>query len=176
MALRDEQVIAYPTEAVFGLGCDPDSQKAVAALHTLKQRSEDRGLILVAADYQQLLPYVDDTRLTSAQRSNVLARWPGPTTWILPISLTTPRWLTGRFDMLAVRVSAHPLVRQLCRAFGKPITSTSANLSGSLPARSLQAVRSQFGVKLPILPGEVGGQMNPSEILDALTHQCIRQG
>lgn len=76
--LNKENVIAYPTEAVFGVGCDPDSEVAVNRLLALKQRPVDKGLILIAASFEQLKPYIDDSMLTDAQRDAVFARWPGP--------------------------------------------------------------------------------------------------
>ncbi|WON76654.1 L-threonylcarbamoyladenylate synthase type 1 TsaC [Serratia sp. UGAL515B_01] len=175
-ALEKQQVIAYPTEAVFGLGCDPDSQQAVIALLALKQRPLDKGLILIAADYSQLTPYIDDSVLSEQQRAAMFASWPGPVTWVVPAKSETPRFLTGRFSSLAVRVSDHPLVKQLCLQFGKPLVSTSANLSGEEPCRNVAEVRQQFGESFPVLVGHVGGRLNPSEIRDALTGEQIRQG
>ncbi len=175
-ALRREQVIAYPTEAVFGLGCDPDSEAAVSTLLNIKQRPWTKGLILIAADYQQLSPYIDDTQLTQTQLERVFARWPGPVTWVMPARRQTPRWLTGQFTTLAVRVTAFAPVIQLCLAFGKPLVSTSANLSGTPPARSAAEVRQQFGHDFPVMDLEVGGRLNPSEIRDALTGELIRHG
>lgn len=171
-----QQVIAYPTEAVFGLGCDPDSQLAVESLLKLKNRSWEKGLILVAANYQQLLPYIDDARLTTSQKQHIFSFWPGPVTWVIPARNTTPKWLTGRFDSIAVRVSEHLQVRSLCQAFSKPLVSTSANLSGLEPCRTEQDVRQQFGDIFPVLSGLVGGRDSPSEIRDALTGRLFRQG
>ncbi|EFL91409.1 putative ribosome maturation factor [Candidatus Regiella insecticola LSR1] len=176
LALQHEEVIAYPTESVFGLGCDPNSEKAVNALLTLKQRSRQKGLILVAANYDQLQPYLDDSQLSMAQRASVFSSWPGAITWVIPAKRDTPDWLTGRFNSLAVRVSAHPLVRQLCTCYGKPLVSTSANLSGHPPCRTEADVKMQFGILLPVLTGQVGGCKNPSEIRDALTGKQLRQG
>ncbi|WP_413739048.1 L-threonylcarbamoyladenylate synthase type 1 TsaC [Sodalis sp. RH21] len=175
-ALRQERVIAYPTEAVFGLGCDPDSETAVQSLLALKQRSWTKGLILIAANYAQLLPYIDDTRLTGPQRERVFACWPGPVTWVMPARAKTPRWLTGQFTTLAVRVTAYAPVQQLCLAFGKPLVSTSANLSGLPPGRSVAEVRQQLGDDFPVMDAGVEGRLNPSEIRDALTGELIRQG
>ncbi|WP_392587681.1 L-threonylcarbamoyladenylate synthase type 1 TsaC [Serratia ureilytica] len=175
-ALHQQQVIAYPTEAVFGLGCDPDSEQAVNALLALKQRPWEKGLILIAADYAQLKPYIDDSALSEQQRTTMFASWPGPVTWVLPARPETPRLLTGRFSSLAVRVSDHPLVQQLCRQYGKPLVSTSANLSGLEPCRSADEVMRQFGEAFPVLRGKVGGRRNPSEIRDVLTGEQIRQG
>ncbi|QHB34860.1 L-threonylcarbamoyladenylate synthase type 1 TsaC [Yersinia canariae] len=175
-ALQQEEVIAYPTEAVFGLGCDPDSEKAVNALLALKQRPWQKGLILIAANYEQLKPYVNDAALSDAQREAIFSVWPGPVTWVIPARPETPRWLTGSFDSLAVRVSDHPLVQQLCAQYGKPVVSTSANLSGQEPCRTTDEIRIQFGSSLPVLTGQVGGRLNPSEIRDALTGKQFRQG
>ncbi|MCG7390456.1 MULTISPECIES: L-threonylcarbamoyladenylate synthase type 1 TsaC [Pantoea] len=174
--LRQQAVIAYPTEAVFGLGCDPDSESAVMALLALKQRPVEKGLILIAADYTQLERYISDRELTVEQRERMFAHWPGPVTFVVPATPQTPRWLTGRFDSLAIRVSDHPDVQALCRAFGKPLVSTSANLSGEEPCRTVEAVRAQFGEAFPVLVGNTGGRQNPSEIRDVLTGNLIRQG
>ncbi|QHM73600.1 L-threonylcarbamoyladenylate synthase type 1 TsaC [Mixta intestinalis] len=174
--LQQQAVIAYPTEAVFGLGCDPDNEKSVMELLAFKQRPVEKGLILIAADYQQLEPYVSDRELSVVQREKMFATWPGPVTWVLPALPQTPRWLTGRFDTLAVRVSAHPAVQALCRAFGKPLVSTSANLSGQPPCRNVEEVLQQFGKHFPVLHGETGGRLNPSEIRDIISGDIIRQG
>jgi L-threonylcarbamoyladenylate synthase len=175
-ALNNKEVIAYPTEAVFGVGCDPDSETAVMCLLELKQRPVDKGLILIAASFEQLKPYIDDTMLTDAQREVVFSRWPGPVTFVFPAKASTPRWLTGRFDTLAVRVTDHPLVVELCQAYGKPLVSTSANLTGQEPCRSVEEVIAQFGEAFPVVRGETGGRLNPSEIRDALTGELFRQG
>lgn len=174
-ALQHDGVIAYATEAVFGLGCDPDSEAAVQRLLAIKQRPVEKGLILIAADLAQLQDYIDLDQLTSEQLAKVEASWPGPFTWIMPARPDTPAWLTGQFDTLAVRVTAHPQVQALCRAFGKPLVSTSANLTGEEPARRLADIGELLASQLAyILPGEVGGQANPSEIKDARTGAVIR--
>ncbi|WAF97888.1 Sua5/YciO/YrdC/YwlC family protein [Aeromonas dhakensis] len=174
-ALQHDGVIAYATEAVFGLGCDPDSEAAVQRLLAIKQRPVEKGLILIAADLVQLQDYIDLDLLTSEQLARVEASWPGPFTWIMPARPDTPAWLTGQFDTLAVRVTAHPQVQALCRAFGKPLVSTSANLTGEEPARRLADIGELLASQLAyILPGEVGGQANPSEIKDARTGAVIR--
>ncbi|MFQ2315086.1 Sua5/YciO/YrdC/YwlC family protein [Aeromonas dhakensis] len=174
-ALQHDGVIAYATEAVFGLGCDPDSEAAVQRLLAIKQRPVEKGLILIAAELAQLQDYIDLDQLTSEQLARVEASWPGPFTWIMPARPDTPAWLTGQFDTLAVRVTAHSQVQALCRAFGKPLVSTSANLTGEEPARRLADIGELLASQLAyILPGEVGGQANPSEIKDARTGAVIR--
>ncbi|PLK58776.1 L-threonylcarbamoyladenylate synthase type 1 TsaC [Candidatus Palibaumannia cicadellinicola] len=174
--LRQQQVIAYPTEAIFGLGCDPDSEKAVQKLLVLKRRDWQKGLILVAATYAQLANYIDDSSLNIHQRARIFALWPGFVTWVIPANTATPRWLTGQFSSLAVRVSAFEPVRRLCLAFGKPLVSTSANISGKSTARNVDEVRKQFGATFPVMEGTVEGRSYPSEIRDALSGELIRQG
>lgn len=174
--LNNEYVIAYPTEAVFGVGCDPDSEKAVMSLLKLKQRPIEKGLILIAASFEQLKPYIDDTKLSDEQRAAIFSSWPGPVTFVFPARTSTPRWLTGRFDSLAVRVTDHPLVVELCKTYGKPLVSTSANLSGQTPCRTTAEVHTQFGTDFPVVDGVTGGRQNPSEIRDALTGELFRQG
>ena len=83
-------VIAYPTEAVFGLGCDPDNIHAIKTILELKNRSVDKGLILIAADFEQLRPYIDTTELPDI--GNVLKTWPGPVTWLIKARSTVPVW------------------------------------------------------------------------------------
>ena len=135
----------------------------------------EKGLILIAADLAQLQDYIDLNQLSSEQLASVQASWPGPFTWIMPARATTPAWLTGQFETLAVRVTAHPQVQALCRAFGKPLVSTSANLTGEEPARRVVDIGDALASQLAyILPGEVGGQANPSEIKDARTGAIIR--
>ncbi|MFC3023788.1 Sua5/YciO/YrdC/YwlC family protein [Vibrio zhugei] len=176
-ALVRGEVIAYPTEGVFGVGCDPDNPLAIQKLLTLKQRSKEKGLILIAANYEQLLPYVNENVLTEEQRAHVKQTWPGPVTWIMPASEHVSSWVTGQFDSVAVRVSDHPLVQSLCQAYGKPITSTSANLSGMPPCMTTQDVEQQLRHGLgAILAGETGGRERPTEIRDAKTLHIVRQG
>ena len=172
--LRAGGVVAYPTEAVFGLGCDPLNQAAVLRLLVIKQRPMDKGLILIAHRLEQLLPFLHPLAADVEQR--VRETWPGPVTWLLPARPAAPRWLRGRHSTLAVRVTAHPLAAALCEAFGGPIVSTSANASGRPPARSALQTRLRCpGVDL-ILAGATGGLARPTPIRDALSGAVHRPG
>src|SRR6218665_315978 len=84
--LKSGGVIAYPTEAVWGLGCDPFDETAVMRLLAIKQRPVDKGLILIAADLAQLQPLLDLPAMPETRLAEVLASWPGPHTWVLPAS------------------------------------------------------------------------------------------
>ena len=170
--LRSGGVIAYPTEAVYGLGCDPLNIDAVLHLLGIKRRDPAKGLILVADDIRRLLPFID---ITDAQRHTLMQSWPGPHTWLVPAQDWVPAWLTGRHDSLAVRVSAHPLVAALCREAQMPIVSTSANLAGHPPARNaLQARRNLAGQVDFFLTGKTGGHNRPTTIRDLRSGRLIR--
>ncbi len=174
-ALNAGGVIAYPTEAVYGLGCDPDNEAAVLALLAIKQRPVEKGLILVAANYSQLLPYVDDKAIPLEKRYQIFSSWPGHVSWVLPASQTAPKWITGQFDSIAVRVSAHPVVQQLCLTYGKPLVSTSANLSGQPAITDKVELEHSLGAMLAaIVPGALGGATQPSQIRHALTGDIVR--
>jgi L-threonylcarbamoyladenylate synthase len=169
-------VIAYPTEAVFGLGCDPDNDKAVRKLLCLKQRSADKGLILLAANYAQLSPYLDDDALSQEQRFTVLSRWPDALTQVLPANSNISPLLCGVFDSIAVRITNHPDVVALCKLTNKAIVSTSANLAGKPPATTWQQVEQQLGDKVDcIIKTQTLGFLKPTSIIDGLTGDVIRQ-
>ena len=173
--LRGGGVVAYPTEGVWGLGCDPFDEAAVLRLLGLKQRTVDKGLILVAASAAQLEALVDWKALADAQRSAVHASWPGPHTWIVPVTPRVPRWIRGEHDGVAVRVSAHPGVAALCTGFGGPLVSTSANRAGD-PAPTGRAGLSASiaaGVDL-IVAGETSGRGAASTLRDARTGRQLR--
>ena len=167
-------VIAYPTEAVFGLGCDPLNARAVARVLAIKQRDAAKGLILIAADISQLEPFM---QIDESMRGDLLRTWPGPVTWVVPAAAGVPEWLSGGRDTLAVRVTAHPVARALCEVTGLALVSTSANFSGHAPLRSPIAVRRLLGKHVDyVVPGAVGGLKKPTEIRDARTHNVLRAG
>jgi L-threonylcarbamoyladenylate synthase len=174
-AFQDGAVLAYPTEAVYGLGCDPDNEQAVMKLLSLKSRKLEKGLILVAHNYSQLLPYVNDNAIPMDKRTEIFSSWPGAITWLLPAAKSAPHWITGQSTLIAVRVSNHPTIRYLCELFGKPLVSTSANKSGSEPALSELHVKQQFLENVLLIDGELGGAANPSKIRHGLTGQTIRE-
>jgi L-threonylcarbamoyladenylate synthase len=174
-ALRRGGVVAYPTEAVWGLGCDPFDEQAVTRLLAIKQRPVDKGLILIAADVAQLDASVDWAALPSDRRAAVQASWPGPNTWTVPVTGRVPAWIRGAHASVAVRVSDHPTVIALCRAFDGPLVSTSANLSGKPPAfhrADLDPVL--LGLLDAVCEGETGGLAAPTAIRDALSGAVLR--
>jgi L-threonylcarbamoyladenylate synthase len=172
-ALLAGGVIACPTEAVWGLSCDPNNEDAVNYLLALKGRPVSKGLILVAASRQQVDFLLSG--LTEEQRQTVCATWPGPTTWLVPHLSLVPAWICGEHASVAVRVSDHPLVSALCTAWGGPLVSTSANPAGARPAREAFQVRRYFGDTLDfVLAGGVGAAARPTTIRDARSGRIIR--
>jgi len=170
--LENGGIIAYPTETVYGLGCDPFNGTAVLHLLALKQRDIQQGLALLASDFSQLeslllpLPPVTEKRVAKPG--------PVPTTWVLPCLPEVPAWLRGRHTSLAVRVTQHPIAAALCRQWGGPLVSTSANLHGRHPATTPLAVHKAFNGQLGcILHGEPGSG-RPSEIRDGLSDRILR--
>lgn len=173
--LLDGGIIAYPTEAVYGLGCDPNDAAAVLRLLDLKQRSWKKGLILIASHRHQLDPWLEPIGLSMEQELEKC--WPGPVTWLLPARPEVPVWLRGEHTTLAVRVTAHPQAAALCDVFGGAIVSTSANLAGHRAARSALQLQREMGEQIDyILHGEVGDQLKPTEIRDAATGRVVRAG
>ena len=176
-ALRTQGVIAYPTESVFGLGCDPDCDLAIQKILDLKQRPAHKGLILIAADIEQLKNYADFSQLNKTQLSAIEKTWPGPYTWVVPAQKQLSKLISGDFDSVAVRVSAHTVVQELCREFGKPIISTSANLSGLEACVNPCEVKKMFNntaLLTTIIEAEVSGLDNPSQIHHALSGERLR--
>lgn len=173
--MREGQVVAYPTEAVFGLGCDPLNEQAVRLILTLKHRPESLGLILIAASFEQFHSWVDEVgadRLQTARDT-----WPGPVTWLFPRAPGVPDFIAGAHETLAIRVTAHPICREVCEAFGGPIVSTSANPHSAPPARSAGEVEAYFGNFIAgIVAGALGGRSACSEIRDVQTGAIVRPG
>lgn len=166
-------VIAYPTEAVWGLGCDPGNPHAVEEILRLKRRPVHKGLILVAASIEQLDFLLYD--LPDPLMGKLRASWPGANTWLIPHKGRVSPMVTGKHATVAVRVSNHSVVKALCEGFGGPIVSTSANPQGMSAARSQMQVRRYFSKEaLCYASGVVGGRNTPSVIRDLLTDNVIR--
>ncbi|TCB76032.1 L-threonylcarbamoyladenylate synthase [Acinetobacter sp. ANC 4173] len=177
-SLKRGQVLAYPTEAVWGLGCDPYNEAAFNEILKLKQRPIEKGVILLAGHISQvehllvgLTPDMRDTVIASWSHCNPTER---ATTWLLPASEDIPIWIKGNHPKVAIRVTTHPLCVALCNAFHGFIVSTSANPAGLEPARSLQEANKYFNHHLNYLNGDLGLSQEPSRILDAETGQIIR--
>ncbi|MBN8481940.1 MAG: Sua5/YciO/YrdC/YwlC family protein [Xanthomonadales bacterium] len=172
-ALRGGGVVAYPTEAVWGLGCDPHDEAAVRELFRLKQRPAGVGVLLIGSSFAQLSGYVGTLPEAALERTR--ASWPGASTWVFPASARVPRWIRGDHAGVALRVTAHPVAAALCEAFGGALVSTSANRHGEPPMRDAADVRAAFGAELAaVVDGALGGLDRPTPIRDALSGETLR--
>jgi L-threonylcarbamoyladenylate synthase len=160
--LRRGGLIAYPTESCYGLGCDPDNRAAVQRLLRLKRRPQHKGLILIAANCRQVARYLHP--LTPEQQQRLKEAGAQAITYLMPARPSCPRWLRGAHDTLAVRLTAHPFARNLCRITDSALVSTSANRSGQHPAKTYAQCLRLFGHTVWVLPGRVGKRRNPSTI------------
>ena len=170
--IQQGQVIAYPTEAVWGLGCEPFNRHAVTKILTLKKRPVSKGLILVASDIEQFYFILND--LDSRLLHKLRASWPGHQTWLVPHQNRVPHWITGKFETVALRVSSHPIVQAICSQLDSPIVSTSANSAGCVAAKTSFRVRRYFGRDVFYAPGSVGLGSKPSQISDLISGEVLR--
>jgi len=165
-------VIAYATESCFGLGCDPLDVRAIRRVLAIKARPNFKGLIVIAARVEQILPLVEP--LTDAQMDELARYWPGPYTFLLPASRKVPPLLRGHHDKIAVRVTAHPDAAGLCSALGTALVSTSANRAGKRSLKTARACAREFGEQVLVLPGRIGKRRKPSTIIDFSTGKQLR--
>lgn len=170
----NNQVFAYPTEAVYGLGCNPLSQGAMNEVLRLKSRPVEKGVILIAASIEQIMPFVEWSAIPLPHQNQINNSWPGPFTWLMPKSSKTPSWVSGNSDLVAVRVSEHPIVIELCKAVDCALVSTSANPAGQEPAKNAKEVNDYFDQQVLIIEGELGSQSKPSTITNSLTLEKLR--
>ncbi|WP_251358688.1 L-threonylcarbamoyladenylate synthase [Kangiella sp. TOML190] len=166
-------VIAYPTEAVYGFGCSPDSNLGLSRILKIKQRDWQKGMILVASHMDQVIPYISETGLEFIDC--LLIEKDYPVTWLLPVEPQVSQLLRGTHQKIAIRISNHPLVQALCETANSAIVSTSANRAGQPPFTKAHQVRNQFHDDLDqVLSGNVGSFAKPSAIIDAETQTIIR--
>ncbi len=170
--LKRGGLIAYPTESCYGLGCDPDNRRAVLRLLKLKQRPQRKGLILIAAHFRQVAPYLQP--LTLIEQAKLHNDAEQAVTYLMPTRPSTPRWLRGDHDTLAVRLTAHPPAKQLCRIANSALVSTSANRSGQTPAKTYAECQRLFGKEVWVLRGSVGKRKQPSTIRSWLDGRIFR--
>lgn len=173
-ALHNGGVIAYPTEAVFGLGCNPLDKAALQRIIDIKGRDAHKGFILIASSQSQLTEFV--APITPEQQLTLDNYWPGPVTFVIPASINVRNsLLAGYRDTVAVRVSNHPVVVALCESYGGAIVSTSANRSGEPAWRSATDVASSMGAELDaLIDAPVGKLDSPTRIFDLVSGKQLR--
>ena len=171
--LKQGGVIAYPTEAVWGLGCDPFNESAVRRILDLKSRPEYKGLILIAGAEQQLTPWLNTLEPKIADR--LISINETPTSWVVPDTSITPSWVRGEHQSVAIRLSQHKPVQALCEAFQGVLVSTSANPAGLDPAMTAEEVNAYFGDKIDaIYDAPLGDASQPSQVRDIISDTLFR--
>ena len=170
--IRDDGIIGYPTEGVWGLGCNPFSEKAVERLLRLKKRTRDKGLLLVASEIDQFFPFLEGLEQNKLAQLDKI--WPGPVSFLVPDNGVAPEWIVGANETLGLRVSAHPEVKSLCDQVG-PLVSTSANITGFPPVKSAEDFLISFEDEIDyVLEGRLGGLEKPTEIRHIITGEVFR--
>ncbi|WP_227428880.1 L-threonylcarbamoyladenylate synthase [Psychrobacter sp. I-STPA6b] len=201
--IKQGQILVYPTESVWGIGCDPFNQKAVQTVLQLKSRPQEKGMIVVTDKLSRIAsliaPLSDEQRqrLTQSISQLSLINLNLPTaqqqaqTWLLPLmdnqnyQPDIPQWITGNHDSVAVRVIAHPMIKQICQQMVSEenpygfIVSTSCNQAGQPPANSLEQAQASFAnhklaKHIGYLQGDTLGYQLPSQIRDIRTGQVLR--
>ena len=171
-ALQRGEIVAYPTETVYGLGVDPMSRAALDRLYALKGRDRTKPMLVVIADEAQLRPLVET--IPPQCRPYIEACWPGPLSMLFPMAAAVPKILGDPGRRICVRCTALPAAQALCRAFGGALVSTSANLSGKGPARTLDDVPSEK-VSVGINGGTLKASL-PSTVFDPVAGLVLREG
>lgn len=186
--LRDGGVLAYPSESVWGIGCDASCDHALQRIFELKSRAASKGLIVLTDQASRLTGLLADEldqqwamdRLTSISPKQMLSQ-ARATSWVVPIKQALlPSSLTGNFASLAVRVTPHPVLSSLCQnlvhhanPFGL-LVSTSCNISGEPPAANLTQAYRCFGDHIGYLDCDGLGFTQPSQIIDLMTGEILR--
>lgn len=175
--IKSGHVVAYPTESVYGLGCDPENLSAVRKILEIKQRSASKGLILVAADLNQITRYIK--KLSNNDIAKINTASAKAITWLIPANNNISSLLTGKHNQLekkiAIRISQHPIIKALCLQLGHPIVSTSANISGQAMCRTADEVSAQLKTGIDyIIDQPCGNNSCPSEIWDLISGVQIR--
>ena len=167
--LKSGEVIAYPTEGVWGLGCDPNNADAINKLLSLKRRSHEKGLILIGSKFEQFIEF----SYVEKYKDKLMTKWPGPHTWLVPSKKSLSHLIRGNHEKVALRLSNHVSVCELCDSFEGSIVSTSANREGKPTLTDPNDILEEFPT-VRILEGELGGNRKPTTIQDIDTDIILR--
>ena len=168
-------IFAYPTEAVFGLGCNINNKNSIIKILTIKKRDSSKGLIVISDSIDKISDLIDSKYHKMLDESNMNTGI--PTTWLCPASDKALNVITGSTGKIALRITKHPVAYEICRALNYPIVSTSANLAGKKPLTNEQEVVESFEGDIDyVIKGEVDITKSPSRIVDLLSKKVLREG
>jgi L-threonylcarbamoyladenylate synthase len=169
--IKNGGIIAYPTDTIYGLGCDPYNADAVERINIIKQRPLNKQFILLAGDIEQVRTLISIT----VEQEKIITQDAEPTSWVVSASEQAPAWLTDRNHMLTIRISRHDEVKKLCRALGHAVISTSANISGKRPAKNAIELHKYFHQEVDkILLSNKAQATRPSKIIRLCDNYIIR--
>ncbi|QER41566.1 threonylcarbamoyl-AMP synthase [Thermodesulfobacterium sp. TA1] len=140
--LEKHNVGVIPTETLYGLAADPFSQKALEKLFLIKKRPQKKPILLLIEDIEQLYFLVEE--IPPIAEKLIEKFWPGPLTIVFPAKKNLSPYLTAGTGTIGIRLSSSPIVKAIIKAFGKPITGTSANLSNQPACSSPEEVMDQL--------------------------------
>jgi len=170
-------IVVYPTETVYGIGCDPLNREAYSRILRLKGRDESRPMLLLACSVAQVEEFAGGLPDVVSRLADVF--WPGPLTMVFRPEKRLPDYLYGPGDGVAFRVSPHPLASLLAFEFGAPVVSTSANRTGEPPLTTYSDALREFGDRVDVVL-EGSGEMNgaPSTVVDLTSGEVkiLREG
>lgn len=170
-ALKKGDVVVSPAEGVYGYNCDPFNDKAILKVCSLKNRSVDKGLVVLVRTQADLRRLVDYTDYEEEIAAAIAKYWPGQITLVLPVRKNVPDYLTGNKNTIAVRMPSAPYMQEYLRKWGKPLVSTSLNLSGQPPARRSEEI-GPGAVALSFKHKRLDGSV--SQIYNVITGEWIR--
>lgn len=170
--VRHNGIIIYPTETVYGLGCDPNSFYAVNNLNTLKQRDNHSGFLLLASNIQQLSEYITTPNQQELERINSTD---APTSWVTFAGKNTPPWLVSADGTIGFRITKHTVSKALCEKLKHPIISTSANIKGGTPVTNTLQCHQLFAESIDyLLTSNLERSERPSVIRNLSTGEQLR--
>ena len=175
--LKNNGIVVYPTETVYGIGCDPFSREACERVQRLKKRGNTKPFLLLACSLSQVEQFAGELTDVPLRLAEVF--WPGPLTMVIKPTKNLPDYLFGRSGGVAFRVTSHPVAASPAEEFGCPVTSTSANLSGRSPIVTYEETLNLFGKSADIvLKNYEPLHGKPSTIVDLTSKQIaiIREG
>ncbi len=165
-------VFGYPTDTVWGFGCHPLIAGSVSRILQIKNRSPDKGLILLSSRIEYCLAYLG---VEADELESICLPGEQPTTWLVTASEFCPPWIHGIYPTVGIRITSHPLIQSICDGLQAPIVSTSANRSGKATARTSFQMRKQFGSEIDfIVNGFATGSHQPSEIKSLTSGTILR--
>jgi len=178
-ALRKGAIVAYPSDTIWGLGCDPVNPLAVKKLQEIKRRPSTKGLILLGHKAEQFDFCIDKSTIDTLQKEATQHKQK-PTTWVVPAAKNCPPWLTTGKQTIAIRLTDKPLIKALCSLLQRPVISTSANLSGRPPARNGLQIQRNFHTSVDFIiedhddHSSLSGKQKASRIIDLKTGKILR--